>query len=51
MTNDAEGEKAIAGLNGSLMEGRTLNVNEAHPKRERIPSGGGRGRSGGSGRY
>jgi RNA recognition motif-containing protein len=34
MTNDAEVEKAIAGLNGSLMEGRTLNVNEAHPKRK-----------------
>jgi RNA recognition motif-containing protein len=51
MTHDAEVEKAIAGLNGSLMEGRTLNVNEAHPKRERIPSGGGRGRSSGSGRY
>jgi RNA recognition motif-containing protein len=51
MTNDAEGEKAIAGLNGSLMEGRTLNVNEARPKGERTPSGGGRGRSGGRDRY
>jgi len=50
MTNDAEGEKAIAGLNGSVMEGSTLSVNEARPKRERTPSGGGRGRSGG-GRY
>lgn len=50
MTNDAEGEKAIAGLNGSLMEGNALSVNEARPKRERTPSGGGRGR-GGSGRY
>lgn len=42
MTNDAEGEKAIAGLNGSLIEGRALNVNEARPKTTR-PSGGGRG--------
>jgi RNA recognition motif-containing protein len=51
MTNDAEGEKAIAGLNGSLVEGSALNVNEARPKRDRAPSGGGRGRSGGNGRY
>ncbi|MGA2989895.1 MAG: RNA-binding protein [Candidatus Korobacteraceae bacterium] len=51
MTNDAEGEKAIAGLNGSQMEGRTLNVNEARPKTQRTPFGGGRGQSGGRGRY
>ena len=51
MVNDAEGKNAIAGLNGSLMEGRTLKVNEARPKGERSPSGGGRGRSGGRGRY
>lgn len=50
MTNDAEGVKAIAGLNGSLLEGRTLKVDEASPKRER-PSGGGRGQSGGRDRY
>jgi RNA recognition motif-containing protein len=50
MTNDAEGEKAIAGLNGSLLEGRTLKVDEASPRRER-PSSGGRGQSGGRGRY
>ncbi len=51
MTVDAEGEKAIAGLNGSLMEGSPLKVNEARPKGERSPSAGGRGRSGGRGRY
>jgi len=51
MVNDAEGKNAIAGLNGSLMEGRTLKVNEARPKGERSPSGGGRARSGGRGRY
>jgi RNA recognition motif-containing protein len=34
MTNDVEGEKAIAGLNSSLMKGRTLYVNEARPMRE-----------------
>jgi cold-inducible RNA-binding protein len=51
MTNDVESEKAIAGLNSSLMKGRTLYVNEARPKGERSPSGGGRARSGGRGRY
>lgn len=49
MTNDGEGEKAIAGLNGSQVDGRALNVNEARPKTERAPGGGGRGRSGGGG--
>ena len=51
MSNDAEGEKAIAGLNGSLMDGRTVSVKEARPKVERTPSAGGRGRSGGRDRY
>ena len=52
MANDAEGEKAIAGLNGSLIDGRALNVNEARPKTQRAGSGGGRGgRSGGRGRW
>jgi RNA recognition motif-containing protein len=51
MTVDAEGEKAIAGLNGSLMEGSPLKVNEARPKAERTSSSGGRGRSGDRGRY
>jgi RNA recognition motif-containing protein len=51
MTNDEEGDKAIAGLNGAQMEGRTLKVNEARPKNQRVSSGGDRGRSGGAGRY
>jgi cold-inducible RNA-binding protein len=38
MTNDNEGEKAIAALNGRDLDGRALNVNEAHPK----PAGRGR---------
>jgi RNA recognition motif-containing protein len=46
MTNSEEGEKAIAGLNGSQFGGRTINVNEARPKAERA-SGGGRGGDGG----
>ena len=51
MANDAEGEKAIAVLNGSLMDGRSVSVKEARPKGERTPSAGGRGRSGGRDRY
>lgn len=42
MNNDAEGDKAIAALNGRDLDGRTLNVNEARPKTDR-PSGGGGG--------
>lgn len=41
MTNDAEAAKAINGLNGKDVEGRTLNVNEARPKAERPGGGGG----------
>jgi cold-inducible RNA-binding protein len=44
MANAEEGEKAIAGLNGSQVGGRTLNVNEARPKVERGGGGGGGGR-------
>ncbi|MGD0497802.1 MAG: RNA-binding protein [Bryobacteraceae bacterium] len=44
MSNDGEGEKAIAALNGTDHEGRTLNVNEARPKTERPSGGGGFGR-------
>jgi len=40
MTDRGEAEKAIAALNGSELNGRAMNVNEARPK----PEGGG-GRS------
>jgi cold-inducible RNA-binding protein len=40
MSNDGEAEKAIAAVNGTDLDGRTLNVNEARPKTDR-PSGGG----------
>ena len=43
MANDAEGDKAIASLNGTDLDGRTLNVNEARPKTERPGGGGGGG--------
>ena len=35
MANTADGEKAIAALNGTQLGGRTINVNEARPKVER----------------
>src|ERR1035437_4097359 len=43
MANDGEGEKAIAALNGTDYDGRTLNINEARPKTERSGGGGGGG--------
>jgi len=45
MTNAEDGEKAIAAINGTQINGRTLNVNEARPKTERA-GGGGRDRGG-----
>ena len=44
MTNDAEAQKAIEGMNGTDLQGRTLNVNEARPRENRGGGGGGRGR-------
>ncbi len=46
MPNDAEGQAAIAGLDGRDVDGRALKVNEARPKEE-----GSRGGSGGGGGY
>ncbi len=46
MNNDQEGDNAIAALNGSEVDGRTLNVNVARPRPERT-GGGGRGPGGG----
>jgi cold-inducible RNA-binding protein len=40
MTNASEADKAIAALNGTDLDGRTLTINEAKPKSER-PRGGG----------
>ena len=34
------GDEAIAGLDGSQLDGRTLKVNEARPREERPRSGG-----------
>jgi len=43
MTNNAEGDRAIAELNGRELDGRALNINEARPKAERGNGGGGFG--------
>ncbi len=40
MANDAEAADAIAGLNGSSLDGRTLTVNEARQRSERRDTGG-----------
>lgn len=37
MPDDAEGQKAIDGLNGQSVDGRNLTVNEARPREERPP--------------
>ena len=47
MPNGSEAEKAITGMNGRELNGRTLNVNEARPREER--GGGGRFSGGGNG--
>lgn len=48
MPNDAEAQHAISTLNGTLMGGRTLTVNEARPREERPRTGGGGGGYGGN---
>ena len=49
MPNNEEAQNAIAALDGKDLDGRTLKVNEARPKRDRPMGGGGGG--GGRGRY
>src|SRR5262249_55558713 len=44
-------EEAIAGLNGTEFQGRTLTVNEARPREDRPRSGGDRQRSGSGRRW
>ena len=47
MSSDREAEAAINGMNGQMMGGRALTVNEAKPKEARPRTGGG-GYGGGS---
>jgi RNA recognition motif-containing protein len=44
MENESEAATAISGLNGSSLEGRTINVNEARPKADRAKARSGRDR-------
>lgn len=51
MATEEEAQKAIEGVNGREMDGRTLVVNEARPEQQRERSfGGGGGGGGGRGR-
>jgi cold-inducible RNA-binding protein len=50
MSSQAEGENAIAQLNGKEVDGRELKVNEAKPQENRTGGGGGRGGFGGGNR-
>ena len=49
MENEAEADAAINSLNGTMMNGRSLTVNEAKPREERPRGGGGGGYGGGGG--
>lgn len=49
MANQADGERAIAELNGKEVDGRALKVNEAKPQERNGGGGGGRGNFGGGG--
>jgi cold-inducible RNA-binding protein len=49
MPNQTEGQAAIAALNGTQLQGRTLNVNEARPRDDRRSGGGYAGSRGGGG--
>jgi cold-inducible RNA-binding protein len=49
MGSDEEAQNAISKLNGQSIEGRPLTVNEARPREQRPPGGGGRGYGGGGG--
>ncbi len=48
MTSSEEAKKAIAELNGTQMDGRSLIVNEAKPQENRSGGGGGGGGGGGN---
>src|ERR1051326_7195077 len=49
MSTDAEADAAINTLNGTMVGGRSLTVNEAKPREDRPRTGGGGGYGGGSG--
>ena len=49
MGNPEEAQKAITAMNGAVLDGRNLTVNEARPKEERSGGGGGGGGGGSRG--
>ncbi len=49
MPSEEEARAAIEGMNGKELMGRTLNVNEARPRKDRHEGGGRRGGGGGGG--
>jgi RNA recognition motif-containing protein len=52
MSDNSAGDRAIAALNGTELDGRAMNVNEARPQTDRGSGGGGggyRGNRGGGG--
>ncbi len=49
MSTDAESDAAINTLNGTMVGGRTLTVNEAKPREDRPRTGGGGGYGSGGG--
>jgi RNA recognition motif-containing protein len=55
MPSREQAQAAISGLSGREHKGRTMNVNEARPREDRGPRGGGRGgghgKGGGGRRY
>ena len=50
MPNKDDADKAISGLNGKDLKGRTLTVNEARPRTDKPRTGGGGGFGGGGGK-
>ena len=44
MGSEEDAQNAISKLNGQAIEGRPLTVNEARPREQRAPGGGGSGR-------
>jgi len=49
MGTDQEAQKAMASMNGVMLDGRELRVNEAEERQQRSGGGGGGGRRGGGG--
>lgn len=50
MASEAEGQAAIAGMNGKELSGRKINVNEARPREDKPRGGNGGGFNRGGGR-